>query len=120
MYTMFIVIPFSPTPSPSLTTTGLSSPPRSPISAVQRHGQENATITLHWQRPQYDGGAPVSYIITVHPGFSPITTNATNVAVIVPYNVRHTVSIVATNCIGDSSAEIVIISAFGELSQWSK
>ena len=66
--------------------------------------------------PQYDGGAPVSYTITVSPGINPVTTSGTSVPVTVPYNVIHTVSIVATNCIGSSSAAVVTIPAIGDLS----
>ena len=74
------------------------------------------TLTVQWQPPQYDGGAPVNYTITVSPGLSPVTTSETSVPVTVPYNVIHTVSIVATNCNGSSSAAIVTIPAIGELS----
>ena len=54
------------------------------------------TLTVQWQPPQYDGGAPVNYTITISPALSPVTTSGTSVTVTVPYNVRHTVSIVAT------------------------
>ena len=70
-------------------------------------------LTVQWQPPQYDGGAPVNYIITVSPGLSPVTTSGTSVPVTVPYNVGHTVSIVATNCNGSSSATMVTIPAIG-------
>ena len=84
------------------------SPPRIPSSTVQQYDQNNVTLTVQWQPPQYDGGAPVNYTITVSPGLSPglspVTTSGTSVPVTVPYNVTHTVSIVATNCIGNSSA----------------
>ena len=66
---------------------------------------------MGWQPPQYDGGAPVNYTITVSPGLSPVTTSGTSVPVTVPYNVIHTVSIVATNCNGSSSAAMVTIPA---------
>ena len=66
--------------------------------------------------PQYDGGAPVNYTITVSPGLSPVTTSGTSVPVTVPYNVIHTVSIVATNCNGSSSAAMLSNAAIGELS----
>ena len=67
------------------------------------------TLTVQWQPPQYDGGAPVNYTITVSPGLSPVTTSGTSVPVTVPYNVIHTVNIVATNCNGSSSAAMVTI-----------
>ena len=68
---------------------------------------------LQWQPPQYDGGALVNYTITVSPGVSTVLTCGTSVPVAVPYNVTHTVSIVATNCNGSSSAATVTISAIG-------
>ena len=68
------------------------------------------TLTVQWQPPQlYDGGAPVNYTITVSPGFSPVTISGTSVPVTVPYNVMHTVSIVATNCNGNSSATMATV-----------
>ena len=74
------------------------------------------TLTVQWQPPQYDGGAPVNYTITVSPGLSTVTTSGTNVTVTVPYNVIHNVSIVATNCNGSSSAAMVTLPALGRLS----
>ena len=71
------------------------------------------SLTVQWQPPQYDGGTPVNYTITVSPGLSPVTTSGTSVPVTVPYNVIHTVSIVATNCNGSSSATIETILAIG-------
>ena len=98
--------------------TGLPSPPRTPSSTVQQYGQHNVTHTVQWQPPQYDGGAPVNYAITVSPGFSPVTTSETSVPVTVPYNLIHTVSIVATNCNGSSSTVMVTVPAIGVFS-WS-
>ena len=95
--------------------SALPSPPRTPSYTVQQYGRDNVTLTVQWQSPQYDGGAPVNYTITVSPGLSPVTTSGTSVPVTVPYNMIHTVSIVATNCNGNSSAAVVIIPAIGEL-----
>ena len=72
------------------------------------------TLTVQWEPPQYDGGGPVNYTITVSPGLSSVTTSGTSVPVTVPYNVIHSVSIVATNCNGSSGAVIVTIPAIGE------
>ena len=93
--------------------TGLSSPPRIPSFTVQQYGRDNVTLTVQLQPPQYDGGAPVNYTITVSPGFRPVTSSGTSVPVTVPYNVIHIVSIVATNCSGNSSAVMVTIPAIG-------
>ena len=99
---------------------GLPSPPWIPSYTVQQYGRDNVTLTVQWQPPQYDGGTPVNYTITVSPGLSPglspVTTSWTNVPVTVSYNVIHTVSIVATNCNGSSSAAMLSIAAIGELS----
>ena len=92
---------------------GLPSPPWTPSSTVQQYGQDSVTLTVQWQPSQYDGGTPVNYTITVSPGLSPVTTSGTSVPVTVPYNVIHTVSIVATNCNGSSSAAMVTIPAIG-------
>ena len=101
--------------SKSLPPIGISSPPWTPSSTVQLYSRDSVTLTVQWQPPQYDGGAPVNYTITVSPGISTILTSGTSVPITVPYNVIHTVSIVATNCNGSSSATIVTIPAIGEL-----
>ena len=92
---------------------GLPSPPRTPSYTVQQYGQNSVTITVQWQPPQYNGGAPVNYTITVSPGVGTFTTSGTSVPVTVPYNVIQTVSIVAANCNGSSSAVMVTIPAIG-------
>ena len=88
---------------------GLPSPPQTLSSTVQQYAQDSVTLTVQWQPPQYDGGAPVNYTITVSPGLSPVTTSGTSVPVTVPYNVIHSVSIVATNCNGHSGVAMVTI-----------
>ena len=70
--------------------SGIPSPPRTPSSTVQQYGQDSVTLTVQWQPPQYDGGAPVNYTITVSPGLSPVTTSGTSVPVTVPYNMPYT------------------------------
>ena len=96
--------------------TGPPSSPRTPFSTVQQYGRDTVILIVQWQSPQYDGGAPVNYTITVSPGVSTVLTYGTSVPVTVPYNMIHTVSIVATNCNGSSSAAMVIIPAIGMLS----
>ena len=98
-------------------STGLSFPPQAPSYTVQQYGRDSVNLTVQWQPPQYDGGAPVNYTITVSPGLSPVTTSETSVPVTVPYNVIQNVSIVATNCNGSSSAAMETIPAIGELSR---
>jgi len=70
-------------------------------------------ITVQWQPPQDNGSAPVvNYTITV-PGLTTHTTTATSAVVTLPYNVMYTVSIVATNCNGSSSAVMKTIPSIG-------
>ena len=96
--------------------TDLPSPPQTPSSTVQQYGRDDVTLTVQWDLPQYDGGAPVDYTITVNPGVGTFTTSRTSIMIAgVPYNVIHTVSIVATNCNGSSSAAMVTIPAIGRL-----
>ena len=76
-------------------------------------------LTVQWQPPQYNGGAPVvNYTITVSPGLILLTTTTTSVVVVIPYNVMHNVSIVATNCNGSSSVVIETIAAIGKSCQF--
>ena len=89
---------------------GLPSPPQTPSSIVQQYGRNSVTLTVQWQSPQYDGGAPVTYTITISPDVGTFTTSGTSVRVAgVSYNMIYTVSIVATNCNGSSSAVMVTI-----------
>ena len=99
----------------AFSSLGPPTSPQTPSSTVQQYGRDSVTLTVQWRPPQYDGGAPVNYTVTVSPGLSPVTTSGTSVLVTVPYNVIHTVSIVATNCNGSSSAVMVTIPAIGEL-----
>ena len=94
-----------------LLSSAIPSPPRTLSYAVHQYSRNSVSPTVQWQPPQYDGGAPVNYTITVSPGLSPVTTSGTSVPVTVPYNVIHTVSIVATNCNGSSSAAMEPIPA---------
>ena len=85
--------------------TGLPSPPRAPSYTVGQYGRDNVMITVQWQSPQNDGGAPVNYTITVSPGSTQVTTTETSASLSgIPYNVINTINIVATNCNGSSSA----------------
>ena len=85
--------------------TGLPSPPRTPSFTIQQYGQDNVMLTVHWQSPQDGGGAPVNYTITVSPVPTEVTTSSTSAPLsAVPYNVISTITIVATNCNGSSSA----------------
>ena len=89
---------------------GLPSPPRTPTSTVQQYGRDSVTLTVQWEPPQYDGGAPVTYTIAISPSVGTFTTSGTRIMIAgVPYNVIHTVSIVATNCNGSSSAAMETI-----------
>jgi len=83
---------------------------------VLQYGRDSVTVILQWKPPQYDGRAPVNYTITVSPGVTTVLTSGTSVPVTVPYNVIHTVSIVATNCNGSGSAAVLTIPAIGMLS----
>ena len=91
----------------------LPSPPMILSYTVQQYGRDSVTLTVQWQPPQYDGRAPVNYTITVSPGLNLITTVSQSALLALPYNVRHTVSIVATNCNGSSGAAMVTIAAIG-------
>ena len=61
-------------------------------------------LTVQWQSPRNGDGAPVTYVVTVHPGSTEVNTTVTSASLsTVPYNVINTINIVATNCIGSSS-----------------
>ena len=91
-----------------ITTFFTAGPPfsaRNPSHSVQQYHQNDVTLSVQWQPPVYDGGAPVdNYTITVTPGGSTFITPGTSILYTLSYNVIQTVSIVATNCNGSSSA----------------
>lgn len=97
----------------------LPSPPRTPSYIVEQYGRDNVSLTVQWQSPQDDGGAPVSYTITVSSG-STENIDETNAVVTIPYNEMHNVSIVAMNCIGSSSAIVEAIQPVGMLTCYSE
>jgi len=85
--------------------TGLPSPPHTLSCAVQQYGQNSVMLRVQLLSPQDSGGAPASYFVTISPGATQVTTTATNTSLSgIPYNVMNTISIVATNCNGSSSA----------------
>ena len=92
-----------------LSHAGLPSPPGTPSYIVQQYGRDSVTVTVQWDPPEYDGGTLVNYTITISPGLSQNTTNERSVTVPLSYNVPHTVSVLATNCIGSSNTSMEII-----------
>ena len=101
--------------------SGLPSPPLTPSYNVGQYGRDSVMLTVQWQPSLDDGGAPVNYTITVSPGATEVTTSSTGASLPdIPYNVTNTISIVATNCIGNSSVVMETI-RIGKLqcSLWS-
>ena len=90
-------------------STAIPSPPLRLFYAVLHYGRDDVILTVQWLPPQYDSGVPVNYTIATSPSISPVTTSGTSVLFALPYNVTHSVSIVATNCNGSSSAAIETI-----------
>ena len=89
--------------------TGFPSPPRTPSYSILQYAHDNVTLEVHWNPPQYDGGAPINYNITVSPGFDPSTTSSISHDYNLTYNIAHTVTVLANNCIGSSSVAMTII-----------
>lgn len=100
---LFLDVVYFITPLPSAPC-----PPQTLSSTIEQYGQDNVTLTVQWSS-QCDGGAPVNYSIAVSPGLNAFTTSGATVPVTVSYNEEHTVSIVASNCIGSSSAAVETI-----------
>ena len=66
---------------------------------------ESAIVVIEWTPPTDDGGADVdNYTVNISPStqLSANVVTTTNVTVTADYNVNYTLSIVATNCAGDS------------------
>ena len=76
----------------------------------------HVTVILEWES---DGVGPVDYYVTVTPldsndSSSTITTNKTSHFLTVPYNSTYNISVVGSNCAGNSS-ELVKTFIFGEI-----
>ncbi len=63
-------------------------------------------MTVGWEPPTETGGKDdLTYIVTISPPaqLSATVLTSTSVTVIVQYNLNYTVSVVATNCAGNST-----------------
>ena len=67
-------------------------------------------MTIEWNPPVNNSGA--NYTVRVSPStqLSAIVVTSTNVNVTADYNVKYTLSIVATNCAGNSDPAVYMFS----------
>ncbi len=79
-------------------------PPSTIRHSISSNSANEVSVSVKWDPPTETGGS-LTYTVTVSPPaqFSAIVLTSTSVTVTVQYNVDYTVSIVATNCAGNSA-----------------
>ena len=94
----------------------LVDPPSPPaiidVPSEQRFA-ESVIVTIEWNSPVNNSGANIhNYTVSVSPStqFSATVVTSTNVTVTAEYNVNYTLSIVATNCAGNSDPAVYMFS----------
>ena len=73
---------------------------------IQSSTPDVAIVSVEWSPPTDDGGRDeLNYSVSISPStqLSAAVVTSTNVTVTADYNVNYTLSIVATNCGGDST-----------------
>ena len=92
-------------------------PPSPPViidvPSSQQSSAESVIVTIEWNPPVNSSGADIhNYTVNVSPSTQPSATvvTSTNVNVTVDYNVNYTLSIVATNCAGNSNPAVYMFS----------
>ncbi len=94
-YQLIYNIYFVATPSP---LTGLS-------NSISSSSVDGVNVTIGWDSPTESGGRDnLTYTVTISPPaqLSATVLTSTSVTVTDQYNVNYTVSVVATNCAGNS------------------
>ena len=90
-------------------TTAAPSHPVSFNHTVQGSSAEGANVSVQWDPPSDNGGRDdLTYTVTISPLAQLSATVVTSTSVTVSaadYNEDYTVSVVATNCAGNSTAE---------------
>ena len=88
---------------------GLPSPPVNISHSIQSSSAEGASVSVQWDPPSDNGGRDdLTYTVTISPPAQLSATVVTSTSVTVSaadYNEDYTVSVVATNCAGNSTAE---------------
>ena len=95
----------------------LVDPPSPPIiidvPSSQQRSAESVIVTIEWNPPVNNGEADIhNYTVSVSPStqLSATVVTSTNVTVTAEYNVNYTLSIVATNCAGNSDPAVYMFS----------
>ena len=95
----------------------LVDPPSPPViidvPSSQQRFAESVVVTIEWNPPVNSSGADMhNYTVSVSPStqLSATVVTSTNVNVTAEYNVNYTLSIVATNCAGNSYPAVYMFS----------
>ena len=83
------------------------SPPQNPSYHVQHYGPHNVTVTVQWGYPEFDGGVPVDNYTISGTNIMTTTSQINETTLTLPYNVRQTIEVAATNCNGTSGTAML-------------
>ncbi len=79
------------------------------------NNSESASVTIEWDPPS-QGGSQLNYTITITPdlisGPPPVTTS-TNTTITINYNTDYTITVTASNCLGNGITSDVLQFNFG-------
>ncbi len=81
-------------------------PPSTIRHSIPNNSANEVSVSVQWDPPTENGGRDdLTYTVTVSPPaqLSAIVITSTSVTVTAQYNVDYTVSVVATNCAGNST-----------------
>ena len=95
----------------------LVDPPSPPViidvPSSQQRSAESVIVTIEWNPPVNSSGADIhNYTVNISPfaQLSVTVVTSTTVNVTAEYNVNYTLSIVATNCAGNSDPAVYMFS----------
>ena len=93
----------------------LLDPPSPPViidvPSSQQSSTESVIVTIEWNPPVDSSGANIhNYTVNISPStqLSATVVTSTTVTVTAEYNVNYTLSIVATNCSGNSDPAVYV------------
>ena len=106
---------------------GPSSPPQNVRHTVQSSTTDVAMVSVQWDPPVDNGGTDdLNYIVNISPStqLSATLVTSTTVTITADYNVNYVLSIVATNCAGNSTTveyviNIGVLNAYNVLQYYS-
>ncbi len=93
------------------------SPPTDVRLTSVMNNSESASVTIEWDPPS-QGGSPLNYTITTTPDLisaPPPVTTSTTTTITINYSTDYTITITASNCVGNGITSDVLSVNIGRL-----